>query len=319
MANIIKYTEIDTDGLPVLVERELIDITAYLAIDPKEFISGTDWVRITSEPESDLVCWKVTRTRLATGNIVPYDQVASDKEIAHLQEQLMPHASITASATEAGGIITTVEADRLTDVMSTKKTTIKPWLDESSFQVSIPLLIPERFRGVVPTTRVSHVVAGTAAMPALGAGEFERLEKQLDKLLKQVSYMTIASVTLPVVLEDDAIDKNGLETHLVFTFDLGEQVLNPTADPTFAQGEVTHIGAGYTVKTEVFDVLPSPWRITQEPDKDGAILETKRRKNLVSAITASEVVTAGVWIRTSREAESGTIADEIVISRPIAT
>lgn len=323
MANIIKYTELDPDGNPVLVERELIEITAYLAITPKEFIDTTvtpnTWVRITSEPESDLTCWKVKKTRAATGNVVPYDAIAGDKETANIQDQLKPHTAITPSATESAGIVTTVEAEKVTDLISTQRTTTKRFLDEASFQVSIPMLIPERFRGIIPTNRETHIVAGTAAEPVLAAGEFERLEKQVDKLLKQISVLTIASVTLPVILSDKAIDKNGLETTIKFTFDDNEQTINAGSDPTFSQGELTHIGAGYTLLTEVFDTLPSPWRVNQEPDKDGAIVQIRRRKNLSSAITPVESVTAGVWKKVSKEGENGTIADEIEYTRTVAT
>src|SRR5204863_531455 len=81
--------------------------------------------------------------------------------------------------------ITKTTQEPISLLVSKQVVSNKDFLDEAKFSASIPVIIPERFRGIVETDEESHIVAGTAAAPTLGAGELERVETQRTKLLKE--------------------------------------------------------------------------------------------------------------------------------------
>jgi hypothetical protein len=315
--NAIEEDKLDSEnGIIIHESRIMKDVTA---ITPSEAVVAGVWTQVESKAITELVAWEITTTRTVPGDGVPSARVGGDDIPELLTATLVEASTVTPAASESAGVITKTTQEPISLLVSKQVVSTKSFLDEAKFSASIPVIIPERFRGIVETDEESHIVAGTAAAPTLGAGELERVETQRTKLLKEVLVRRFGSVTLPVVLTDTAIDKEGVETTLVFTFDTDSgQTLNSGAAANFTQGEITHIGAGFILMTEIFDTLPAPWRTTTEPDKDGVILTTKKRKNLVSAITAGEAVASSIWTRTSAQAENGTIAEEVQISRSVA-
>ncbi len=145
-----------------------------------------------------MVAWEVVTARPVPGNAIPSANVASDQEIATISRTIKDTSLITPSATESGGFITTVEKKEVSDLVSHEITTVKKWLDEALYSVSIPNVIPESFRAQIPITTVSHIVAGTASQPTLGTLEFQRSEKQLTKNLKEVRVESLGAVVLPI-------------------------------------------------------------------------------------------------------------------------
>src|SRR4029077_14022775 len=106
--------------------------------------------------------------------------------------------TITPSATEAGGNITTVEADEVTDLVANKVTKVVKFLDAASYSISIENLIPREFRAFIPTFVESHILPGTASMPTLALGEFEHSRKQLTKLLYEDRITSLGAISLPI-------------------------------------------------------------------------------------------------------------------------
>lgn len=66
-------------------------------------------------------------------------------------------------------------------------------------------LIPEKFRGLVPTLRTKNVVDGQAAIPTLGAGELLRSEEDLTAFRKLVEVLTINNLAFPIDIIDTAV------------------------------------------------------------------------------------------------------------------
>jgi hypothetical protein len=174
--------KIEDDGVPLFTVRTVKDITT---ITPGEAIIAGNWVKTSIEPHSavsDLVAWEVVEARAIPGNTIPSINIGGDYEIADIDSELKDESTITPSATESGGFITTVESKEVSDLVSRQVTTVKKWLDEAFYSVSIPNLIPDWARALIPTTTESHILIGTASLPTLASGEFEHSEKQLNKL-----------------------------------------------------------------------------------------------------------------------------------------
>ena len=95
-------------------------------------------------------------------------KIGGDHEIAIEQTRLKERTAITPSATEAGGNITTVEAEAVTDLVANEITTVKKFLDEAVYSLSIPNLIPQWARPQIPTIVESHILSGPASMPGPG-------------------------------------------------------------------------------------------------------------------------------------------------------
>lgn len=66
-------------------------------------------------------------------------------------------------------------------------------------------LIPEKFRGLIPTLRTKVVTDGQAIIPTLGAGELYRSEEDLTAFRKLVEVLTINDITFPVDIIDTAV------------------------------------------------------------------------------------------------------------------
>ncbi len=322
--NPMVVTKIEDDGMVTTTTRTM---KAQMDIVSGETVAYGTWTKTYKEDppifrgfaikSSDLVAWEMVETRPLPGNPIPFAKVAGDERVVYGSSTLEDQSLVYGSAEVYGSLIVHVDKEEVSDLVSKKVGSFKKWPPDLKFQVTIPDFIPQRFRGVIPIYGTEYNTPGTAVEPVLGAGELERIESEVNDLLKRISVTSIGDIALPVVLTDTAIDKFCVTTTLVFTFTLGAQTLNPTNDPTFSNGEITHLGANYTLKTEIFDTLPSCYRVSKKPDEDGVIAQTRTRKNLISSITPIESLITGVWTRISQEAENGTIADEVEITRAI--
>lgn len=281
--NPIPDTEIDKDGVEIDVARTM---KAAAAIVTQETLFGGIWTRTESDPITDLVSWEKVTARAVPGNVIPSANVDQDHEVATVSTILKGESTITPSASEAGGIITTVEQREVTDLVSDQVTTAKQWLDAASYQISIENLIPREFMAFIPTFVESHVLSGTASMPTLALGQFVISEKQLTKLLYERRVTSLGPISLPIT-----------HTNYETTEEYGGEVLeiNLTLDVIGAQAidqgyrvvssELTDLGNGMVVKRTASIPSNIDWPILIGTEVDP-------RTGIVIGIT-KQVVAAG--------------------------
>lgn len=156
---------------------------------------------------------------------IPSAQVMADMYVAQIYTQIKEPADIAPEASEAGGVLTTVEEEPLTWFRSVEKTSTKNWVDDADYSVTIPNVIPMEFRALIATTTVAHKVAGIASQPSLGTGEFARAEKQLDKLFKRVTVESLGDISVPIThtTEMETNDFGGGIMNVIRTLDAGLQ------------------------------------------------------------------------------------------------
>lgn len=254
---IVKDT-IEKDGKTLAAVRTLKDFTT---ITPSEQVFLGNWIKTEADPVSDLVAWEVVTARAVPGNSILSYQVNPQDEIVFQQTILKERTTITPSASEAGGNITTVEADGVSDLVANEITKVFTFLDEASYSVSITNLIPREFMAFIPTYTESHILAGTASMPTLAIGEFEHSQKQLTKLLYENRITSLGSISLPIT-----------HTNQELTEEYGGGVLNVTLtlDTTGSQT----IDQGYLVTRSTLAVLGNGMDVKETAQLDGVAWPT---------------------------------------------
>lgn len=113
-----------------------------------------------------------------------------------------------ATATEAGGIITETFSKQVDSVTSEESTSTRQWLDKTSYEIEIPILIPEWARPQIPIITESHTLAGVASQPVLGNRELRAREAQVSDLLYQRTVTKIRDdVVFPVTAVNEQTDE----------------------------------------------------------------------------------------------------------------
>jgi hypothetical protein len=133
----------------------------------------------------------------------------SDLPLSHPSEVVIPEtgqvadATETVSATEShlveGPPLHAGTSEQVGDLWVTKKVETRATFDDKIFQLAREDLIPPEFRALVPEKLEAHTVNGTAALPALGAGETVRREEQKKVGIKTVSVQSRDMTTPPVI------------------------------------------------------------------------------------------------------------------------
>jgi len=121
--------------------------------------------------------------------------------------------------------------------------------DKLSVSIERPVLIPEKFRALLPTNTTEELVAGTVATPALGADDIAATEEQVNTDVKRVRTVSRAPQTEPVTL-------TGTRAYVEGTEGIVEESYSPTelsADTGLlvAQSVATPLGDGSFVKETV--------------------------------------------------------------------
>ncbi len=178
--NPIASTRLDKDGVEIDVVKTM---KATLSITTQEQFIGTVWTKTTAEQITELVAWEVVEGRETPGNTIPSAKVGSDHETENVATILKDSTTITPGASEGGGILTTVDQREVSDLVSDEITTTKTWLDEALYSQRLPeSLIPAEFRASIPTVTESHILGGTASMPALTGSQIFAQQRQLTKI-----------------------------------------------------------------------------------------------------------------------------------------
>lgn len=267
--NPMPSTRIDKDGKEMDVVRTMKESAI---VNTDETLSGPPeaqvWTRTHLEAITDLVGWEVVEGRIVPGNEVPSASVGADHTTNVIASTLKDAALITPGASEAGGVLTTVEQKEVSELVSEEVETDKTWIDEAFYSIAIPNVIPEVFKAEIPTRVESHTVVGIAAQPVLGIGEFERSERQLTKIFKEVRFTTIDTVSVPVVLENKGLTREfgGGTTTITYTLDL-EGNMTIDSGLTVIDSDLTNLNNGYEFK--VTEQIDNPvWPILQGQDYD---------------------------------------------------
>jgi len=156
--------------------------------------------RLEGNEPSDLVSWEIVEARALPGNTVPSSRVDADHETAIISSILKDETTITPGASEAGGVLTTVEGKEVTDLVSEEVTTTKEWLDEALYAQRLPeSLIPAEFRSSIPTVTESHILVGTASMPTLTGSQISIQERQLTKIFYELRTESFGNIAFPII------------------------------------------------------------------------------------------------------------------------
>lgn len=143
------------------------------------------------------------------------------------------------------------EIEQLGDGRSVKTEVVVPSVfDERRAVKERPDLVPQEFRGAVPTETTETVVEGTTAnMPTLQAGELSRAVQRVTAQKVRTSVVSRPTANLPVSItpDDILVDNDGVIVTRVKTLASGAQTLSVSATTS---GSVESLGDGLTVKTQ---------------------------------------------------------------------
>lgn len=172
--------------------------------------------------------------------VTPDGQLATRTLTLSNQQQ-----TVTPSATLLQG-----EVEQLGDGRTVRTVvTVPSVFDELRLAKEKPDLVPQEFRGAVPTETTEVVQSGvTATMPSLGPGELAKTVQRITANKLRTSVTTRPSTALPVTLtpSDTLIDGDGITVTRTKTLASGAQTFTPSAT---VSGSVENIGDGLTVKT----------------------------------------------------------------------
>ncbi len=106
--------------------------------------------------------------------------------------------------------------------------TVPDLFDPLSFAVSRPDSLPEEFRVAAPATTEKHVIAGTATLPVLGAGDLSAEQRQLTEFTREVSLTNRDDGSIPTLID---LKTNQYKQIVTVTKDIitGESAVTPTA------------------------------------------------------------------------------------------
>ncbi len=247
--NTIFTTRLDPDGVVVGIGRTLKTIGSITSGDNP---SSGIWTKTTKEPFKDtaLVAIEVVEARGLPGNPIPSVLIGNDLYGAYSNKIIRYSDDITPSVSESGGTLTTVEKKEVSEGVSEEITTVKKWVDEADYSITIPNVIPMWARALIPTRTVSHKVKGIASQPSLGAGEFTRAEKQLDAIFKRVTVEVLNFGSLPISMTNRGLTEKfgGNRTLMIVTLDVeGNQTIDQGL--TVLDSKVERLGNGMEVKT----------------------------------------------------------------------
>ncbi len=195
----IPKTEIEKDGKVLESVRTKKDEST---ITSSETVGGGNWTKTYKEPIGGGVAWEVVESRPIPGNGISSASIDGDQEIRNIATILRDESLITPSSSEAGGFITTVEKDAVSDLVANQVTTTTRWLDKAFYSNRIPdSVIPVEFRAAIPTVTESHILAGTASAAGamLTGSQLYCAEQQLTKNLYEHRTEDFGSIGFPII------------------------------------------------------------------------------------------------------------------------
>src|SRR6266478_3608379 len=185
--------------------------------------------------------------------------------------------------------IDTVVSNQITEVITVDSDSL---LDLPELTTSIRNVIPEIFLAQIPLHVESHIIAGTAAEPALVLGEFEHSERQLHPLYKEVRSTILDNIgNLPITIsgiKETNADKQVVSISMTLELDSTPATL----PDEFTDVDYKKLGNGMAIETrrtipDVFGNQVSETSITDPiPPEFRALFPT-----FTNAITAAGTIT----------------------------
>lgn len=250
--NPITSDKIDQDGMVTVTVKTMSDASS---ITPQEAIVGGSWVRTEVDPISDLVAWKVVTSRPIPGNNILETRIDDNGDITSLTRTLVESSTLATTDVISGGVWTRTYETPVngSKLVATKTVEVRNTQNElPSFSISIPNLIPEKFRPYVPTETDETTEIGTASLPTLGANEFARSEHQLDDYTYRVSVTKIGNISLPVVLTNELTGEEYGGGRLLDIFVLETLGANPLDQGLMVvSSTITDLGIGLQVRETI--------------------------------------------------------------------
>lgn len=153
-----------------------------------------------------------------------------------------------ADAVETPTVLKDVKVTQISpDLKIEEVRTILALFGAKLYSEEVPDNIPQEFRVAVPVTSTEEIVAGTAELPVLEAGDLLRSEQQVTELTKLVKLVTRAGLSLPVTLvsKETNEDKQVVLVTRVLRVNDG----NDTEPTALTDVVVQNLGDGNVVET----------------------------------------------------------------------
>ena len=189
-------------------------------------------------------------------------QVTNDLQVANVVETIVPDGTTieTSELTVDGSV------ESLGNGQSLQRVITAPSLfTAKSFSVQRPDPTPEQFRVLVPTESEEEIIAGTAEMPTLAAGELEATEQQVNVHVKRKRKTSRDITSLPKTLTQKATTNEKQIATVTQVLQNGDTAETPTATKD-VQSEALGDGTYLVRKVEVPELFTAESYSIQKPD-----------------------------------------------------
>lgn len=188
--------------------------------------------------------------------------------------------------------------------------------DQTTYEKQIADVVPERFRADLPTSKTRQIVAGTAVMPSLSAGDLLKSEEQVTTLTKLTEILTRANVTLPAVIIDSATITEYGGGKVTITATLDTATLTVDEGEGVVNSKVTNLGNGYMLKESIARVAGA-WPIRNEAHFDARLqIIIPATKQVVAKGSTTSGISSGII--TEIQPIDGYREDRIITTQPLS-
>ena len=197
------------------------------------------------------------------GKVLTGKVITQEGQVGTLTRQVVaPGTDLTASALTVSGSVQPDNGGR--SVL--EKVEIDQVFDDKRVAKEKPDLVPQEFRGAVPTETVEVTEPGAdVSMPSLASGELAKSEQRLSEHKIRKTAVSRPSTALPATLVDTLVDNDGVLVSRNKTLASNPQTITPSAT---VSGQVENLGDGLTLKTEdtKAEVFPAKTFAIEKPD-----------------------------------------------------
>src|SRR5215471_2971114 len=172
--------------------------------------------------------------------------------ISLVEYKLIPQKQIETLTTTYNTGLQTITANELTieanvdnlgnNTSLLSKGVVPALYTDANYSITIPDVVPEKFRVAVPTQKSSVLSAGTAAPPTLGTGELSRQSDQVNAFVKRDVVEFRSVVSLPISLVESKLTPQKQIETITTTLDTGVQTI--TANELTVEASVDNLGNG---------------------------------------------------------------------------
>ncbi len=221
-------------------------------------ISGFTTLKLVdqkTEEADELIEVKVVRTyEILPGKPIEKTTIDDAGDTVTETRTKVEASTITTVITTAGGVYTKTFEEPIGGLVAWKVVQVKATQNElDSFEVSIPDLIPQEFRGAVPVTTTGQTLIGTATLPVFSgwpAGRLSERQAQIDYNTYRLTITGREDISLPVTLTNQETTEEyggGILNATLKLNTLGSDAIEEGL--LFVSSEVIDLGNGLQVRT----------------------------------------------------------------------